>query len=408
MHTPLKAYRRLWVPELAVLLAVAAASIALFAWTDLDVETARPYFRAGEANPWPLAQETLWAVLYGAAPWVTASLALAGIAALVAGFRRPALRRWRTYGTFILLSVALGPGLVVNGVLKDHWGRPRPRQIEEFGGLYPYVPPVLVAETPGRSFPCGHCSVGYLYALGWWIWRRSHPRRAAVSLATGLAAGTLLGLGRLAAGGHFLSDAIWAALVAYGIAHVLYYHVLRIPAREDARGPVYPLLDRNPRLRRLSIGAAILLTVGIVAGGIVASPHHRHLDTRVSLEAYPAAPAVLELRGETLDVELRLVSSPANQIAIVGDIHGFGLPGNELDARWEYDAEPVPTLRYRVLTRGWFPDIDGLVRVQVPFDALQVVRVDVARGNVVVTGDRAARGEPRLDLRTGEGVVRQP
>lgn len=391
-----------------MLLALAAGTVALFAWTDLDVSSARIFFRPGEANPWPVAQEPVWLLLYRSAPWVTGSLALAGIVALVAGFRRHAARHWRIYGVFILLSVALGPGLVVNGVLKDHWGRPRPRQIEQFGGLYHYVPPVVTADTPGRSFPCGHCSVGYLYALGWWIWRRSHPRRAWLSLAAGTVAGTLLGLGRLAAGGHFLSDAVWSALVAWGVAHLLYYHLLRVPAREDAVQSLYPLLDRRPALRRLAIASALVVTVGIVAGGIVASPHHRSLAARTRLTDYPKPPVGLEVTGGTLDVELRLVTTPADEVVVAGDVYGFGLPGNELDWRWEYDERPAPTLRYRVLTRGWFPDLDGLARVQVPVTAIGNVRVRLTRGNIVVTDESAAAGIPRLDLQTADGVVQRP
>src|SRR4051812_8492190 len=49
------------------------------------------------------------------------------------------LRRGRRFGAldvrvavFLLLSLALGPGLVVNAVLKDHWGRARPTQVTEF------------------------------------------------------------------------------------------------------------------------------------------------------------------------------------------------------------------------------------------------------------------------------------
>jgi lipid A 4'-phosphatase len=38
----------------------------------------------------------------------------------------------------------------------------------------------------------------------------------------GLAVGFALGLGRMAAGGHFLSDVIWSALLALGLAHALY------------------------------------------------------------------------------------------------------------------------------------------------------------------------------------------
>src|SRR5262245_300383 len=40
---------------------------------------------------------------------------------------------------FLTFSLLLGPGLLVNGILKEHWGRPRPIAVTQFGGTQPYV-----------------------------------------------------------------------------------------------------------------------------------------------------------------------------------------------------------------------------------------------------------------------------
>ena len=40
---------------------------------------------------------------------------------------------------FLISSAALGPGLLVNVLLKDFWGRPRPHMVEEYGGGLPYT-----------------------------------------------------------------------------------------------------------------------------------------------------------------------------------------------------------------------------------------------------------------------------
>ena len=40
---------------------------------------------------------------------------------------------------FLVSTLALGPGLLVNGILKDHWHRPRPVQVTQFGGDKNYV-----------------------------------------------------------------------------------------------------------------------------------------------------------------------------------------------------------------------------------------------------------------------------
>lgn len=228
------AYRRYWLPEAIVLSVLAAATIIVFLVTDLDIASARWFYHPGRNNPWPVALQPVWLLFYNSAPWVTGSLAVAGTASLIAGLLKKDARKFRTHGLFILLCVAIGPGLIVNGILKDHWGRARPRQIIEFGGKHHYTQPLVPASAHGKSFPCGRCSVGYLYGAGWWLWRRRSPRIVCLSFLTGIALGTLLGFGRMAAGGRFLSDNLWSGLIALGAAHVLYYYVFRNPAREDS------------------------------------------------------------------------------------------------------------------------------------------------------------------------------
>ena len=36
---------------------------------------------------------------------------------------------------FLIATLALGPGLLTNVILKDHWGRPRPIDVRQFGGV---------------------------------------------------------------------------------------------------------------------------------------------------------------------------------------------------------------------------------------------------------------------------------
>jgi hypothetical protein len=73
--------------------------------------------------------------------------------------------------------------------------------------------------------------VGFLYASGWWLWKRRRPRYARLFLVFGLVIGLGIGLGGMAAGEHFLSDVLWSALLALGLAHILYYYILQIPQR---------------------------------------------------------------------------------------------------------------------------------------------------------------------------------
>ena len=410
---PIATYRRYWLPELIGLVSLSIVAIVLFAATSLDIETMRPFYHPDHEDPWSNKEQPLWSLFYRSAPWVTASLAVAGVALFVLGMIRERSQRLRWYGVFVLICVTLGPGLIINLVLKDHWGRPRPRQIVEFGGRYEYVQPFVPAQfnTPRKSFPCGHCSVGYLYAAGWWLWRREHPRWAVASLAGGLTLGTLLGIGRMAAGAHFLSDAVWSALIAYIVAHGLYYYVLRIPAREDARSTLYPIIAHSKRLKAVMVVAAVVIGLGIIGGGILANPHDRDLTGGVSLADLPAQPETVEVVADNLDVELHLVDDPEGTVASEGFLHGFGLPTNNIKAVWEFDALPVPVLRYRVTLKGWFTDIDGTARIRIPVSGLHRVTVRLRHGDIRVfyeTHSATSRGMPMLDLQTRDGSVFQP
>ncbi len=108
---------------------------------------------------------------------------------------------------FLATSMALGPGILVNTVLKEYWGRPRPRQITEFGGTMEFFP----AWVPGGacptncSFPSGEASSAmWLVAFAFVVPERW--RRAVLVAALGWA--LVISMNRIAFGAHFLSDVV--------------------------------------------------------------------------------------------------------------------------------------------------------------------------------------------------------
>ena len=400
---------REWLPEGALLVLSALAVTLLFGVSSLDIAAARWFYRPTGVDHWPLAAQAPWPLLYRASPWVTVSLVIAGLATLAAGTllrRRP----WRRHAVFVLLSVVLGPGLLGNVLLKDHWNRPRPREIVEFGGTLRYVPTPLPGREGGASFPCGHCTVGFLYGIGWWIWKRRRAR-ALASLSAGLLAGGLLGVGRMAAGAHFLSDIFWSALLAAGVSHILYYHVLRLPRDEEPDAA--PLAARRPESRwlRASTVAAVLGAVGVLVA-IFATPHGTPFDTVVSLPSLPRAPRVLEVEARKGTIEIAMVDPPPSQVTIRGELHGFGLPLGRLGAHVEFIPDSVPRLLLRIEQRGLFTDLDGFASLRVPAARLEQVVVRLRQGDIRVTDATrvgvVTKGTLRLDLHTGAGHIQSP
>jgi lipid A 4'-phosphatase len=391
--------------EAICLVALAVATTVLFASGSVDIAAASWFYRPNVEDHWPLARHFPWPLLYGAAPWITASLVILGLAALAASLAS-ARGGWRRSAVLVLLSVAIGPGLLGNTVFKDHWQHPRPREIIEFGGPLHYVPSPLIGTEGGASFPCGHCTVGFLYGAGWWIWRRRRPGWAAASLAGGLLLGLLLGVGRMAAGAHFLSDILWSALLAFGVTHLLYYQVLRFPA-EAARVRAAAARSRGQfRWQRATTIAALLAGAAVLLA-LFATPHGTPLTASIALTS--ASPRILEVEVDTADVDIVLVDAPTSRLQIDGELHGFGLPTSRLGARLEVVSQPLPALRYRIEARGWLTDVDGAVTVRVPATAFHRVIVDVQRGNIRVT-DATRAGAVRekrlqLELHTARGQV---
>ncbi len=394
--------------EGALLVLSALAVTLLFGVSSLDVAVARWFYRPTGTDHWPLATQAPWPLLYRASPWITASLVIAGLAMLAAGAhlrRRP----WSRHGVFVLLSVVLGPGLLGNVLLKDHWNHPRPREIVEFGGALRYVPTPLPGREGGASFPCGHCTVGFLYGIGWWIWKRRRAP-ALTSLSTGLLAGGLLGVGRMAAGAHFLSDILWSALLAAGVSHVLYYHVLHLP-RDEALDAA-PLAARPEwRWPRASSVTAVLGAAGVLVA-LFATPHGTPIDSVVPLPSLPQAPRVLEVQAPKGTIEIALVDAPSSQVTIRGELHGFGLPLSRLGAHVEFIPGPVPRLLFRIEQRGLFTDLNCFASLRVPAAGLEQVVVRLRQGDIRVTDSTRAsvvsRGILRLDLHTGAGHIQSP
>lgn len=127
---------------------------------------------------------------------------------------------------FLLTTLILGPGILVNTILKNNWGRPRPVMVDLFGGDMPYQPVWKISDwcDTNCSFVSGEASAGmWLVAAVVFIaplaWR---PLLLAFFLPLGL----LLSLNRIAFGGHFFSDTLisWGlTLLVILLVHRLFY-----------------------------------------------------------------------------------------------------------------------------------------------------------------------------------------
>jgi lipid A 4'-phosphatase len=142
--------------------------------------------------------------------------------------KRPVQAPPRRAWVFILLLYALGPGLMVNGILKEYWGRARPADIVEFAGMARFTPPIQITDQCAHncSFVSGEASAAMAFALSvLLILRYFRPRLAPLTYRLGQATtGVLVCIAaaqRIVTGRHFFSDTILAILLVLLIALVL-------------------------------------------------------------------------------------------------------------------------------------------------------------------------------------------
>lgn len=162
--------------------------------------------------------------------WISTLLIAATVAALVAKLILPR-RRSPIPGRAILLliaTMALGPGLLVNAVLKDQWGRPRPIDVTQFGGEQHFV-----AWWDPRGDCPQNCSFvsGDVSGMAWTFapaalapppWR-ALAYGAAFALTAGMA------LMRIMAGAHFFTDTFFAGIFTFLIIWVMHGLIYRWP-----------------------------------------------------------------------------------------------------------------------------------------------------------------------------------
>ncbi|HWI41739.1 MAG TPA: phosphatase PAP2 family protein [Verrucomicrobiae bacterium] len=221
-----------------VFIAILIAVTPLLVFTGADLAVSSLFYTV--QGGWAYGSDQPWQFLYDFGPWPCYVIGGVSLALLLYSPFRPQLARFRRSALYLLLVLLIGPGLLVNVLFKDHWGRPRPRQVSAFGGEAAYLPPWKKGETSEerrRSFPSGHASSGFYLAAPYFLLRRTDRRSARRFLCGGIVLGGLIGVARIAQGGHFLTDVLWAAGFVFLTAELVYQAMFRGAAPEPLSIP---------------------------------------------------------------------------------------------------------------------------------------------------------------------------
>jgi membrane-associated PAP2 superfamily phosphatase len=233
---------------LIVALAVAIVTgVAFGVYPDLDLRVARHFYAVEDASHNTFAFRIYPPVMMARnlGLWIGTVLVIPAVLALLVKLilpRRKLFIPGRAV-VFLISTMILAPGLLVNVLLKDHWGRPRPIDVTQFGGQDRFV----AWWDPRGSCPSNCAFVSGDVSGAFWTvapaalaplqWR-------ALAYGAALALGTGMAVIRVMAGAHFPSDVIFAGVFTFLVIWAVYALIYRWPRTRLSDDDVERALER--------------------------------------------------------------------------------------------------------------------------------------------------------------------
>jgi lipid A 4'-phosphatase len=202
---------------------IVAFSIALiiFCYYSPTIDTTVAKLPYNQSTHQFYGNNVLWCnILYSLIPIITVCSIVIPLGFIVFSSKTGNSLKSKIVSSIIICSLVLGPGLVVNSIFKQHWGRPRPSQVITSSNEH-YEPfwELDFHDSDDNSFPSGHAAIGFfagvpLLALG----------RRKIGMFISLICGSLIGIVRILQGGHYVSDIVFAGIFVWLSAELVKFY----------------------------------------------------------------------------------------------------------------------------------------------------------------------------------------
>jgi len=153
--------------------------------------------------------------------------------ALVVGWKKPFLARYRKGLIIVLLSSIFVP--VIVGSFKATTNIPCPKNLEIYGGIYPHTcvwekyPSTFCNQKKIKCWPAGHASGGFALLSLFYLFRK---RRAKIIALSGvMVVGWSMGTYKMLIGDHFLSHTVITMIMAWLIISIIVALLSRLERR---------------------------------------------------------------------------------------------------------------------------------------------------------------------------------
>jgi len=312
------------------------------------------------------AQEPLFQWFFQKGTYAGPILTLSAAFFWALGYFRPRMQKYQRQFLVVLLTALVGGGILVNGFLKDYWGRPRPREVKIYAGLWNYHP-ISELGTPGKgkSFPCGHCTSAFL-ATSLWVFIPTNPVLGTLAVIAGLTYGSLMSMARMAQGGHFPTDAFWALGVVAQVSLLFYLLLVRPQSRARRRG-----LSRKGRIW-LTFGL-LVFSVAVVIAFMSRRPYFKSYQLDLDV---PQTTKQLELQFNIQPSQFKVRYQPLNAPGIHVDVQGLGWTeathGLKLARTGSKDST---LLKVQLNPIGYYSEIHHLVVLTLPLSLQHTVQI---------------------------------
>lgn len=219
---------------LVVICGIAAiVAVAFGFYPGLDLHISAPFqgiqfWTPKGAYPFGLRFNTLLQNLRDIGLWIPFLLVAPAFVAIVGKLvfpRKPMLVSGRA-ALFLIVTLAIGPGLITNVILKEHWNRPRPVDVTTFGGTHDFA---------AWWDPRGTCDTNCSFVSGdvagaFWIAAPAAlapPQYRLIAYGAAMLLGTAMSLQRLAFGAHFFTDVFFAGFFTFIVIWIGYALIYR-------------------------------------------------------------------------------------------------------------------------------------------------------------------------------------
>jgi len=376
--------------DFAIIFLILGVTTVIFHVTNLDIALERYFYSPGKG--WFLSVNPFWDFIYKFGIFPGYIFAFASLIMISVSYWNVKYLKFRKAAFMLVFTLVLGPGLLINLGFKDHWGRPRPRDIVEFDGKEQFVCVCVKGDSPeGKSFPCGHCSMGFYLAVPFLLLRKRRKLLAYGFLVAGIFYGCSIGVARMIAGGHFASDTIWAGGMVWIVALIGVY---LFKTDKDFEPKIIHTSLQKKQARTATLIIGILLPV-ITLGLLLATPYFSKKYLTVDNQELSQA------KCKTLFADLKNATVKiSNDTCFESryEVNGFGFPNSKLRGTWTLGDSST----YIMQEMGWFTELKNTLALKLPLYEKRNYKVHVDKGKIYCTLPDSIASNIFLEIESGD------